>query len=53
MPTDRTLGQAAYEKYGQVFRGGRVTPWDQLRPPMRARWETVATAVLEECGGGS
>jgi hypothetical protein len=49
---DRTLGQVAYEKYVQVSRDqGRKPPWGQLRPPVRARWETIATAVVEACGG--
>jgi hypothetical protein len=48
---DRTLGQAAYEKYGQVFRRGQVTPWGLLRPPVRKRWEAIAAAVLEVDGG--
>lgn len=49
---DRTLGQVAYEKYAIVFAGNRtLVPWHQLRPPVRARWETVAVAVLEACGG--
>jgi hypothetical protein len=48
----RTLGQVAYEKYVQVSGDqGRKPPWAQLRPPVRARWETIATAVVEECGG--
>jgi hypothetical protein len=49
---DRSLGQAAYEKW--VIMSGhpdRKLPWDQLRPPVRARWELIAAAVLEECGG--
>jgi hypothetical protein len=49
---DRTLGQVAYEKYVQVSGDqGRKPPWAQLRPPVRARWETIATAVVEACGG--
>ena len=46
---DRTLGQVAYEKHAQVSPrpSGRLS-WDQLRPPVRARWETIATAVIEE-----
>jgi len=49
---DRTLGQVAYEKYAVVFEhAGRKLPWEMLRPLVRARWETVAVAVLEACGG--
>lgn len=49
---DRTLGQAAYETYALLFAGTRTLPhWAALRPPVRARWETVAAAVIEECGG--
>ena len=49
---DRTLGQAAYETYARVFEhGARKLTWEQLRPPVRARWEEVAVAVLGECGG--
>ena len=52
MAADRTLGQAAYEAYAQVFAGTRtLASWDQLRPPVRGRWEAIATAVLEACGG--
>jgi hypothetical protein len=49
---DQTLGQVAYERYAALFAGNRtLLAWDALRPPVRARWETVATAVLEACGG--
>jgi hypothetical protein len=49
---DRTLGQVAYEQYVTAFAGTRsMLSWAQLRPPVRARWEAVATAVLEACGG--
>lgn len=49
---DRTLGHAAYEAYVRLFSGTRtLLSWDQLRPPVRARWETIAAAVIEECGG--
>lgn len=49
---DRSLGQVAYEKYAQVFEHtSRKLSWEQLRPGVRARWEAIATAVLEECGG--
>jgi hypothetical protein len=49
---DHTLGQAAYEKYVQLSGDrGRKPAWEHLRPPVRARWETIAVAVLEECGG--
>ena len=53
MEADRTLGQVAYEKYAALFTSGRGLPWHLLRPPVRARWESVATAVLEACGGGN
>lgn len=50
-PPPLSLGQVAYEKYVQAFAGNRtLLAWDRLRPPVRARWETIATAVLEECG---
>jgi hypothetical protein len=48
---DRTLGQVAYEKHVQVFGPPGRLPWDLLRPPVRARWEIIAAAVLEACGG--
>ena len=49
MMADRTLGQAAYEKYAQVFAGTRtLLSWEQLRPPVRARWEAIAAAVTGE-----
>ena len=49
---DRTLGQVAYEKYVQVSGdSGRKPAWIALRPPVRARWEAIATAVIEACGG--
>jgi hypothetical protein len=47
---DRSLGQVAYEMHAQVFTR-RVVPWGGLRPPVRARWEAIATAVVEACGG--
>lgn len=48
-----TLGQVAYEKWTEQFGGPRVRmPWDQLRPPVRAQWETVATAIIRAHGGG-
>ena len=50
MMADRSLGQVAYEKHAQVF--SLKIPWDRLRPLIRSRWEAVATAVIEECGGG-
>jgi hypothetical protein len=47
-----SLGQVAYERYVVLFAGNRtLLAWDALRPPVRARWEAVATAVLEACGG--
>jgi hypothetical protein len=49
---DRSPGQVAYEKHVQVFgRTRRAQRWDRLRPNLKARWETIATAVLEACGG--
>jgi hypothetical protein len=49
---DRSLGHGAYEKYVQVSGDqGHKPPWAQLRPPVRARWEAIATAVIEACGG--
>ena len=48
----KTLGRVAYEKYVVLFGGGRkLLTWAELRPPVRARWETIATTVIEECGG--
>lgn len=50
--SDRTLGQVAYETYARLFGDrDRKPAWAGLRPPVRARWETIATAVVEECGG--
>jgi hypothetical protein len=53
MTADRTLGQAAYERYATLFGtlAAPKRPWEQLRPPDRARWEDIAVAVLGECGG--
>ena len=52
MPADRSLGQVAYERYVTLFQGNRtLLTWPQLRPPVRARWETIAAAVLEAAGG--
>jgi hypothetical protein len=51
MAADRTLGQVAYEKYARLFAANPGLPWGQLRPPVRARWEAIATAVVEACGG--
>jgi hypothetical protein len=48
--TERSLGQVAYEKYAEVFTR-HIAPWASLRPPVRVRWELIAAAVLEECGG--
>jgi len=49
---DRSLGQVAYERYVTLFQGNRtLARWEQLRPPVRARWETIAAAVLEAAGG--
>ena len=49
---DRSPGQVAYEKYVQVSGdSGRKPAWVALRPPVRKRWETIAAAVLEACGG--
>lgn len=50
---DPTLGQVAYEQYVQAFGTPPrpKPPWESLRPPVRARWEAIATAVLEACGG--
>lgn len=48
----RTLGQVAYEKYVLLLAVNRpLLTWGQLRPPVRARWEAIATAVVEACGG--
>jgi hypothetical protein len=45
---DKTLGQVAYERYAALFAGNRtLLVWDALRPPVRARWETIATAVWQ------
>jgi len=48
---DKTLGRVAYEAYVRLVAKNPMLPWDQLRPPVRARWETLATTVLEACGG--
>jgi hypothetical protein len=52
MDDEKTLGQIAYEAYGdarewKVFGGGAMPPWDAQDSDIAAAWERAAEAAAE------
>lgn len=46
---DRTLGQIGYETYCTLY--GMDHNWDALDTFAKSAWETIATRIVENCGG--